>query len=530
MKLYLLRYYARPILGFADYRGFAMLGLVLPVVVMNAWIFSNASSVWTAVVLSILGVLVVPQRATAFEAAMPISGRDIAMVRSIAAFTAQVVPAVTAALIIKLVHGTAFPLLQLAQAITLIALAVLLPRLVRPREYTVAPVDTLYPLIPVGVIAASAIVYLGDRIALAILVVAAAIAAFRWWRVVPHTFEIAPRAVAGRETADESVATSQRANQIHWSTIVVTTLWTKNRALMLALMFLMGASGIWEFYVVAMFLFVEELWQRPRWLQSLPLSHRTRLWMVLVPAVFAPMTAVFVGTQIHVPGWDDMQGPTRGGIETNMQEPHYYNSPTTASLEYWERATDTVPQITSPWGEKTDPYVLRVFNRVYYNPYTSRKASSEQFTAWQYQRLTKIMYGTPLELRKFENGERFPRRTTQSLRMTVLNLSASLLLAFVFLIVTGIARWRGSWRQTKMAHAFHSLVILVPTLLFLCVSLIYAFQQGSHDRHNTTARTPNHESFIRVARQHRSGLSRCSRACRNPLRHPRMAIQELRNN
>lgn len=247
---------------------------------------------------------------------------------------------------------------------------------------------------------------------------------------------------------------------------------------MTLLMLVFGYSGNWQLLLL-MLMMVEDLWQRPRWMQPLPISHRARLWMILIPGVFVPMLVTVLGMQIHVPGYDYMQSLHRGAIDTYKQEPRYFDSPSSVSLEYWEKADGPLPRITAPWGETAEPYVVRVFNRVYYNPFTSREANSDRFDNWQFERATTVVFGRPLQLKDFKDGQVNPRRVTQGPRMIVLNIAAALMFAFAVLIGTGLTKWNPAWRYPKLVGAGSIVTVLVPMGSILVAMLMYGFQQGA---------------------------------------------------
>lgn len=479
MKLYLLRRYVTPDFDTRDILTMSMLATLLPIVAGISWVLPSTQGIWTAAAVAALGNVVMPQRPSAFETTLPISGRDIALVRFLSALALFELPVVVAAFTSHLVRGEAFPAYALAQASVLVLIALLLPRFVRHREFSVVPGDTLYPVLPAGIIAGFAILLLENWLSLALLIAAATVAGAFWWRNVPPSFESASRKLGRLERAGAAVSTSDIASNTAWWKVLRPTLWAKQRTGMVLALVITGAVGIWQMYSLMLMMLSLDLWGRQRWVQSMPLSHRARLWMILGPGLVIPLCAVVLGIQIHIPGYDYSQGLHRGAIDTNAQESKYYDSPTRVSLDHWTQTSDSIPVIRSPWGETAEPYVVRVFNGVYYNPYTTRMTSSDRFVDWQYARATTAVFGVPLERKNHEEGQLYPRRITQSARMTIINSAAALCIGLVLFLALNLHRWHGARNYRTLTELVAGASIIAPTVLFLFTIAKYTFQQGA---------------------------------------------------
>ncbi len=146
----------------------------------------------------------------------------------------------------------------------------------------------------------------------------------------------------------------------------------------------------------------EEQRKRLRWLISLPVSHRQRLWLEIGPTVIPLCIGAVLGLGIRQLDSAALNTVSSNGQQTKTPD-EWYGSPTRTSLVYWARAPkNTQPRITSPWGESVPADTLTLFGITRFNPYTTHKISSERFVDWQFQRASETVYGRGYSLSEYQ--------------------------------------------------------------------------------------------------------------------------------
>lgn len=476
MRMYLLRRYMNPNSETSGNRTLPiLLAATAPIALMNAWMLPEGAF-WITTAFSATAITSVSQRPSAYEAALPISGRDIAIARLVSSFGLSVVSLLLTAMVVALHSPEKFASLQFFQCIAIVALGNLLPRLVRPREFTIQTGETLYPLIALAVTATAMIYWLPSWLSLALLAACAAVAGAVWWRVVPETFQAASHAVSARRTRTVSTSTASAGGFLRTCTIIGRTMYSKHRLFRGVMAILAGALGQW-LIALSVMLSVDDLWLNSNWTRALPFSHRARLWMILVPGLLLPFALILLGTRLDLPYLHSPNSLQRSAIPTGREE-SYYNSPTEISLDYWVKMSDTgVPAITAPWGETTQPYELHLFGSTYYNPYTVRRRNSEPFGNWQFQRLTKAVFGFAMTRQVYRAMNPPPRRITAQARMMMLNVSTGMTFLLLYFGIMWISKYARPWAQRMQT----TLVTVAVSLIPLCFIFYAAFVTGSID-------------------------------------------------
>lgn len=476
MKLYLFRQYVNPNDETSGNRtAITMLAVTVPIALLNAWALPEFAF-WTTTAFSATAITSVPQRPSAYEAALPISGRDIAIARLATSFGLGLAALLLTAMVVALHSPEKFAGLQFFQCIAIVALGSLLPRLVRPREFTIQTGETLYPLIALAGVATAMIHWLPSWLSLALLAGCAAVAGAVWWRVVPETFQAANHAVSARRTRTVSTSTDSAGGYLRTCTIIGRTLYSKPRLFHAVMAILAGALGQW-LIALSVLTSVDDLRRNSNWTRALPISHRSQLWMILVPGILVPFVLMLLGTQLNLPYPHLPDSLSRSAIPTGREE-SYFNSPTEVSLDYWVKVSDNgIPAITAPWGETAQPYVLQLFGSVYYNPYTVRRRNSKPFANWQFQRLTKAVFGFPMTRQAYRAMNPPPRRITAQARMMMLSVSAGMTLLLLHLALMWISTYPRPWAQSVQTTVVKFTVYLIP----LGFILYPTFAAGSPD-------------------------------------------------
>lgn len=466
--MYLLRHYLRANDGTQGSRTvLVLLSYALLIGALNAWVAPELGF-WFTTSFAALGILSTPQRPTAFEAYLPISGRDLAIARLVSSFGLSLIPLLMTALVIEVRSPAKFDSSRLLQCVALLALGNLLPRLVRPKEFKPDSGETLYVLAALAVIAATLIYFTPTIASSSVLVASAAVAGMIWWRVTPEAFQAASEQSSSR-TSRAVMGPSDPAGgwMLIWR-MVCRTLYSKHRLFNLLMITLAGATGQWMLALIVFF-GVDDLWRNSNWTRALPFSNRARLGMILLPGVGVPFAFLLLGMQLNISPFMYSNSLRRSAILTGSEE-HYYSSPTEISFEHWKRASgDTVPVLMAPWGETARPYTVRLLGSTYYNPYTVRERSSEAFGEWQFSRLTKAVYGIAMTREGYKALPRAPRRITNQWRMMILSVAASVTGIFLLLVLMGISKFVG----TQPKSASFGVGVALATSVLTMVPILY---------------------------------------------------------
>ncbi len=114
------------------------------------------------------------------------------------------------------------------------------------------------------------------------------------------------------------------------------------------------------------------------WLQPLPVSRRTILAALLLPATLSLMAGHAVHNQIYSKKPDTPIQVTHAPCG----KPDF-----TVPLNLWKTAPDgTAPTITAPWGESHRPPMVPFGSFQIYNPYAVSCEYSQQYITWQFRR------------------------------------------------------------------------------------------------------------------------------------------------
>ncbi len=238
------------------------------------------------------------------------------------------------------------------------------------------------------------------------------VAPFLWvWRAVPNSFPSAPRNPSPRkvpraDTADLARVGIGRVATTPWKPVLLSVFGWGGIWLYAFFLPTTGASWFFGVFVVA------ATWMqiRPRihWLLALPISPRALLAIVLAPILLA-----FVGgcvLAVHLPWYprpsgveirlSSSQGPLRGSPGDDSCKMLNITPPT----DYWVPLTKSgsAPLIRSPWGETFQPSSYRLYGFDVFNPYAVGCGNSQQFFEWQFARATDATFGRSVSRAEYE--------------------------------------------------------------------------------------------------------------------------------
>jgi hypothetical protein len=280
-------------------------------------------------------------RATLFEAALPIEGRQLFLARLLSRLAMVWMTASAAILVILRGRDTDWhQVLGMLECGTLYTLAYLLPLSVRVRECA-APAGLVAALwAGLAAIGALAWHFLPPGVFLSMFALAGALIILRTWLAIPAGFQVAPIKAVGSIASPRS---TQDARPLAW--------WPIARSAgfgMPLFVFPVGVLLGWgELFVpfAAAFAIIAniDVRQRTRWLFALPLSFRALGLVMLVPSLALLLGGVAIGRCFDKTRQSDYSlvgGPTsQSRTDVNMD----------VAFEFWHRAPDgKAPVISSP--------------------------------------------------------------------------------------------------------------------------------------------------------------------------------------
>ncbi len=409
------------------------------------------------------------ERATVFEAGLPIRARDLFLSRVLFSLLCVQLP-MLAWIVVSLVQGRhAWPMHLMIDASLIAALVVILPYSVRPSEMRPPAWAALLPLLALGVIAAAAIYFLPPEVATILLAVGIVGVSAGTFVAIPESFQVAPRFMAGKAGAVRAIgpglwpvraASANSETNAGWYWPVLRSVVNRGMLLSFAFMALFGAlHGPWLVYVT-IFAFSGSGSSRThtRWMHALPLSRRAMLLVLVVPTAVTLLGGVAVGHLIPLPFYTESM--SRGA--PRLHTPHYYDNRTNVPLEFWQREpSPRVGPIVAPWGETAEPDTLALPGMTVFNPFTSHEANSQRFIEWQFERATAAVYGHRMTIADYDAGDaRHRTRVTSSPRMWILNGGATLVL---FVILMWLCERTYSYRAAMRPHRVLDITIpLIP--------------------------------------------------------------------
>ena len=460
--------------------------------------------------------------ASRFEAALPISGRQLYLLRVAGRLAMVWLPMVSACVVLLLVRRTVDePLaMQLVQGSAVLMLAVLAPLSVRLQEAAVPGGVSL--ALSATVLASGAVLwfFLPPLVHLLVFVAASALV-FLWaYGKVPPSFLIAPTEVVDQRP---------RAMRRTWRRPAWWLLWRSACPWLAFALFAMGIFTGWEFAFslpACAFVFQAGFLGRSgtRWLQSLPISHRTLLALTLATTVTPFVAGAVIGRWIVRPpsfiaDFFQSSGPSvGGGGPYASRDSQFSYSDTNVPLEYWRCAPGgSVPVIRAPWGETVHPPPISILGLTFYNPYasaynpwwtqrgdTSANRNSERFFEWQYENATQRLYGQRIAFSQYYDaverastgsgsGEPTMRQILQTMRQAHRLLSIEdpgktrvdilILATILFWLLAGaflreLALWHSLQRSIRFDRRLLFLTAL-PWLASLWFDMFYQFRNGT---------------------------------------------------
>jgi len=181
---------------------------------------------------------------------------------------------------------------------------------------------------------------------------------------------------------------------------------------------------------------------RLQWLIRMPLSHRTRLLLVVGP----PLMLSSIGLAIGVVGatWSSWGDRTLQNGAPALAPDTRVGARYVVPLAFWQRIpSGNTPVITTPWGETVGVDTMSRLGITFYNPYTLPGTSSARFRRWQFARITELMYMQKFTIEAYDamaEADSLPLPRLQQLPLQILRAGSLLCLLLLLTIVLDASR------------------------------------------------------------------------------------------
>jgi hypothetical protein len=426
-------------------------------------------------------------RATLFEAALPITGRDLFLARALSLLAVVWLPALCGVTTILLVRADSPRALAMVEAAAILTAAILLPKTIRVRE--IAGPQGLSRVVCVLVCAVGGLAwhFLTPGIVLGVFGLAGAGILVGTWLAVPPSFQVVSLQTVDPIAVPESVSTAPLSRMAFtWLPVLRSAFWWVP-IVYFCLMVSLGKErdGFLLAFMFTVFGTVQSR-QRTGWLAALPLSCRARLWITLAYATIPLLAGLAVGMCISPSRLDN---PMAAGPGPRTDES------VNVSLEFWHYAPGVrVPVIRAPWGEAVQPVTFRAAGFTFYNPYSVGPSHSQQFLEWQFGRATEAVYGRSIPLAQY--GAAYKpglKPLTDRPRMRILIWEAVALCSLFLVFVTELTKWHLLQRLSATVRA-----ILGWTVLGLPAVAIYGIGLFHHGYSLSICQSLFHFVLLRV--------------------------------
>jgi len=400
------------------------------------------------------------QRATLFEAALPIRVRDLFLARILSLLAAVWLPVVSGAAFLLAAGraaGDAVILVGIGSAISLLVLAVQSWRvreLAGPSWLVGASVAIVWP-------AASLISELASRIVVpAVCAPLCGLLFWNIWRQLPAAFEVLPAKLAPQAFRAGNAAPAFAG----WP--ILRSLFHLRPLGFLPMIVFLPLAGIWPYVAMFCVFPVQASLERLAWVLSLPIRRGALLAVILLPWIAPLLLSVWLGA------WFPHQTPIQFD-----RLPDGNASAVRPPLEFWRVAPHgTSPLIQAPWGESWQPETMSFGGIAIYNPYGMGPGNSRRFFEWQYLRATEAVYGQPVAFADYKRLATL-RPVNRQTRFVLLNLAAcACLVMFLVNLFFTHRHWRLGRIFPRGQVAFWWLItalMMVPYLLEMTLKGMY---------------------------------------------------------
>lgn len=423
--------------------------------------------------LAFLGQARIQERASAFEAALPIDGRDLLKARLAALMLFLWLPVLVAFVITARFGPDKIETLAWAYicpAVSASAAVVFLQiyRLPRRTAGKAAALGVFFTLVcwtvlqlAVALLASSFHSRVGAIPLLAGGCAVIAACAWKFWPQEALALQLSPLELQSAAVQRDTATTEPGSWAVLWRSLLntQTAIWFGFAAFyplinnfVMPLCFVPG-------YLTGAYMSL-------RWMFPLPIPRRRIRDIIVLPFL------VFYGASIMINlTWgigaqgDQSLDPRSRGLRI--------------ASPWWKHvAASQTPVVRAPWGETHTPEVKRVWLVRSYNPWETGPENSREFRNWQFRRATLAVFGKELswaERDRINDLRPLNRRPVENL----LNVAMLLFHAMVLMTCLLVPRWSRVSRLPHRVRKYGAMALLIPFVIGLAVSPIFAERLGN---------------------------------------------------
>ena len=377
------------------------------------------------------------RRATLFEAALPIEGRQLFLARLLSRLALVWLPVLAGILVIHSAPDTGWPeVLGMLECGILFTLACLLPLSVRVRECA-APAGLLAAL-STGLAAAGALAwhFLPPGPFLSVFALAGALILLRTWFAIPASFQVAPMQEVGSIPSPRS---TRDARPLAWWPIV------RSAGFGMPLFIfpvgvLLGWSGDLSVPFAGIFAIMAniDVRQRTRWLYALPLSFRALALVTVVPSLVLLFGGVAIGMGVGRPPQSDYslgggprrQPPSRYGHKRRTSNSGSARRPARRPSSALRGERPLTPPRSGFWGSRSSI------------PIRWARGTASASSSGNSNGRHEAVYGRIIPIMQYGPASRAGLvPVTARPRMRILILSADMLAVLMLVYLTEWTRW-----------------------------------------------------------------------------------------
>ena len=436
-------------------------------------------SISMLLVFVVAGAARTQQRASLYQAALPIEARNLFLARALSFVMLAGLPLLTVTPFLLLALGKeAWPeALRMLAMVALFLFGAMVNLSVRVREFTSpdwAGYAATLLIVPVLLIYSQV---LSPALVLPFAAIGGGVAFAAAWVRLPRSFQCAPLAATGNpeEPAREGIPASP------WRVIARCISPAKGLGFLPSFL-LAAAMGQWQ-YGILVLSFVTLL-KSGEWLTPLPVSRRALLTIKLFPlfALILSGEALVAYLATHRDTWQwipplhDAPRISSGSRASQGGTPNVQAPP-----EFWRSTNGSAPAIESPWGESAQPTTVSILGIRLYNPYAVGRNNSRRFLQWQFGRALQAVYGRTVSAEEFREILRsgdLPKTwipLDRQARGESLRLACMLAFALILQWFTGCLAWRRFRRLClKVPSSLVTAALVLPPLLLVAADLYLA--------------------------------------------------------
>ncbi|MEO8881265.1 MAG: hypothetical protein ABI446_12810 [Gemmatimonadaceae bacterium] len=415
-----------------------------------------------------------PRRGGAFDAALPIRGRELFAARYLSSLTLMLIPFIVAIVAGVISNERGFSAGVTLEYMAIAALATLVPYALRPGELNEPPLWlTIAFWIALAALSAAILRFLDPTVGFVLLAGSTILVGRELWLGLPDWLRL-----TGTKVSVDRQASSPLTRLRDVSTAMVPESWkpvlrstfSPRFLIFYGVVFFSAGIGSWLLMLALATMSISSSTRYSmRWLSAIPLSNRARLLLSLVPTVFTLSVCTVAGRIIGPQFGVDRDLSFRAPM-SSIGPSNYFNR-SKVPLEYWSRSKGTVaPAIVAPWGESSAADTITVLGMTLFDPYTSGSDNSSRFVDWQVARATSAIYGYPMSVAQEKHGDHPEPLMDREPRMRILNAAAVLALMLLIVWSTEFGMWNRFGRIWKY---FGAALLAIPVAAMFWVDHIY---------------------------------------------------------